>query len=459
MRLMKNSIDEIKEGWDKVLSNISQKVNKPIYEGMIKSIFPINSKDNYLELRVSNDFAKDVLTSRYTDHFQDALKETFNEDYDIEFVVQKDESKEYVYKEDIKVLPQVETQESDNNHSSNNNLNLYNNLNTKYTFESFVIGNHNRFSNAAAQRVAESPGKAYNPLFIYGGVGLGKTHLMHAIGNYMMENSPDVKVAYLSSERFTNELINSIKDDKMIEFKNRYRNIDLLLIDDIQFIEGKERTQEEFFHTFNTLHDAGKQIVISSDRPPKEISALEDRLRSRFEMGLLTDVQPPDFETRIAILKKKAEMEGIAVSDEVLHYIAGAFKDNVRELEGAFIRVIAHASLMNSPTTVSLAKTILGREPSKELTLDDIQNAVADFYGIMAEDLKSNIKTKEITWARHVAMYISRDRTKYALQRISLAFGRKDHTTVLHAYEKVKSMTQTDPEIKVEIQKIIDKLN
>ncbi|MFN8576909.1 MAG: chromosomal replication initiator protein DnaA [Candidatus Sericytochromatia bacterium] len=456
---MKNSIDEIKEGWDKVLSNISQKVNKPIYEGMIKSIFPINSKDNYLELRVSNDFAKDVLTSRYTDHFQDALKETFNEDYDIEFVVQKDESKEYVYKEDIKVLPQVETQESDNNHSSNNNLNLYNNLNTKYTFESFVIGNHNRFSNAAAQRVAESPGKAYNPLFIYGGVGLGKTHLMHAIGNYMMENSPDVKVAYLSSERFTNELINSIKDDKMIEFKNRYRNIDLLLIDDIQFIEGKERTQEEFFHTFNTLHDAGKQIVISSDRPPKEISALEDRLRSRFEMGLLTDVQPPDFETRIAILKKKAEMEGIAVSDEVLHYIAGAFKDNVRELEGAFIRVIAHASLMNSPTTVSLAKTILGREPSKELTLDDIQNAVADFYGIMAEDLKSNIKTKEITWARHVAMYISRDRTKYALQRISLAFGRKDHTTVLHAYEKVKSMTQTDPEIKVEIQKIIDKLN
>lgn len=459
MRLMKNSIDEIKEGWDKVLSNISQKVNKPIYEGMIKSIFPINSKDNYLELRVSNDFTKDVLSSKYTEHFHDALKETFNEDYDIEFVVQRDENKEYVYKEDIKVLPQVETQESDNNHSSNNNLNIYNNLNTKYTFESFVIGNHNRFSNAAAQRVAESPGKAYNPLFIYGGVGLGKTHLMHAIGNYMMEHSPDVKVAYLSSERFTNELINSIKDDKMIEFKNRYRNIDLLLIDDIQFIEGKERTQEEFFHTFNTLHDAGKQIVISSDRPPKEISALEDRLRSRFEMGLLTDVQPPDFETRIAILKKKAEMEKITVSDEVLHYIAGAFKDNVRELEGAFIRVIAHASLMNSPTTVSLAKTILGREPSKEITLEDIQNAVADFYGIMAEDLKSNIKTKEITWARHVAMYISRDRTKYALQRISLAFGRKDHTTVLHAYEKVKSMTQTDQEIKAEIQKIVDKLS
>ncbi|RYX92014.1 chromosomal replication initiator protein DnaA, partial [bacterium] len=336
--------------------------------------------------------------------------------------------------------------------------NIYNNLNSKYTFESFVIGNHNRFSNAAAQRVAESPGKAYNPLFIYGGVGLGKTHLMHAIGNYMLQKSKDVKVSYLSSERFTNELINSIRDDKMIEFRNRYRNIDLLLIDDIQFIEGKERTQEEFFHTFNTLHDEGKQIVISSDRPPKEISTLEDRLRSRFEMGLLTDVQPPDFETRIAILKKKAEMESIDVSDEVLHYIAGAFKDNVRELEGAFIRVIAHASLMNSPTTVSLAKTILGREPSREITIDDIQSAVADFYGIMPEDLKSNIKTREITWARHVAMYISRDRTKYALQRISLAFGRKDHTTVLHAYEKVKSIMQTEPEMHTEIQKIIDKI-
>lgn len=460
MKLMKNSIDEIKENWDKVLENISQKVNKPIYEGMIKSIFPINSKDNQLELRVTNDFTKDLLSSKYTEHFHDAVKETFNEDYQIEFVVQKEEIKEYIYKEDIKSVPVHNESESNNsNTQSNSNLNIYNNLNTKYTFESFVVGNHNRFSNAAAQRVAESPGKAYNPLFIYGGVGLGKTHLMHAIGNYMIEHSQDVKVAYLSSERFTNELINSIKDDKMIEFKNRYRNIDLLLIDDIQFIENKERTQEEFFHTFNTLHDAGKQIVISSDRPPKEISALEDRLRSRFEMGLLTDVQPPDFETRIAILKKKAEIEAINVSDDVLHYIAGAFKDNVRELEGAFIRVIAHASLMNSPTTVSLAKTILGREPSKEITLEDIQNAVADFYGIMPEDLKSNIKTKEITWARHVAMYISRDRTKYALQRISLAFGRKDHTTVLHAYEKVKSLMQTELETKNEIQKIIDKLS
>lgn len=461
LKSMKNSIDEIKENWDKVLDNISQKVNKPVYEGMIKSTFPLNSTNNLISLRVSNDFTKDLLTSKYTEHFHDALKEAFNEDYQIEFVVQQDEvTKEYTYKEDIKVLPtQAPTPEAPVAVQNNGQNNIYNNLNTKYTFESFVIGNHNRFSNAAAQRVAESPGKAYNPLFIYGGVGLGKTHLMHAIGNFMIERNNEVKVAYLSSERFTNELINSIKDDKMIEFKNRYRNIDLLLIDDIQFIEGKERTQEEFFHTFNTLHDAGKQIVISSDRPPKEISALEDRLRSRFEMGLLTDVQPPDFETRIAILKKKAEMESIDVSDEVLHYIAGAFKDNVRELEGAFIRVIAHASLMNSPTTVSLAKTILGREPSKEITLDDIQNAVADFYGIMAEDLKSNIKTKEITWARHVAMYISRDRTKYALQRISLAFGRKDHTTVLHAYEKVKTMMQSEPEINNEVQKIIEKLS
>ena len=454
---MKNDIDEIKENWNKVLENISHKVNTPVYDGMIKHTFPSEIRNNNLVLKAPNEFTKDVLSSKYIEHFLDALEETFKEEFEINFIIQ-DESKDYVYKEEIKMVytPEGEKLIDSNGQSVST---VYNNLNAKYTFESFVIGNHNRFSNAAAQRVAESPGKTYNPLFIYGGVGLGKTHLMHAIGNYMLEKDKDVKVAYLSSEKFANELINSIRDNKTIEFKNRYRNIDLLLIDDIQFIEGKERTQEEFFHTFNTLHEEGKQIVISSDRPPKEISTLEDRLRSRFEMGLLADVQSPDFETRIAILKKKAGTENIEVADDVLFYIAGAFKDNVRELEGAFNTVIAHASLMNTPTTVGLAKTILGREPSREITLEDIQNAVADFYGIMSDDLKSNIKTREITWARHVAMYISREKTKYALQKISSAFGRKDHTTVLHAYEKVKSVIQSEPELSREIQKIIDSIN
>lgn len=450
---MKNGIEEIKENWSKVLDKLSQKVNKPTYEGLVKSTFPVSVEDNTLIISTPSEFIKDILKPRYSEHFKDATKEIYLDDYDIEFVVkqQEEEPSEKVNGNgDKKIGQQIPQPSGPIPHN--------NTLNSKYTFETFVIGNHNRFSNAAAQRVAESPGKAYNPLFIYGGVGLGKTHLMHAVGNYMIAQSRDVKVAYVSSEKFTNDLINSIKDDKMIEFKNRYRNIDLLLIDDIQFIEGKERTQEEFFHTFNALYDEGKQIVISSDRPPKEISDIEERLRSRFEMGLLTDVQPPDFETRIAILKKKAEIENIDVSDDVLHYIASAFKDNVRELEGALIRVIAHASLNNIPTTVNSARIILGREPSKEITLEGIQNAVADFYGIMAEDLRSNIKTKEITWARHVAMYISRDRTKFALQKIGLAFGRKDHTTVIHAYDKVKGLIQTDTEMNNEIQKIIDTL-
>jgi chromosomal replication initiator protein len=281
---------------------------------------------------------------------------------------------------------------------------------------------------------------------------------MHSVGNQMIKNSPNVKIAYISSERFTNELINSIKDDKMSDFKNKYRNIDLLLIDDIQFITGKERTQEEFFHTFNSLYEDGKQIIISSDRPPKEISALEDRLRSRFEMGLITDIQAPDFETRIAILKKKCEIENIEVSDEILHYIASIFKDNVRELEGALIRVTAYAQLINTEANVNLARTILGKEPIKEVSLEDIQNTVAKFYGIEVEDLLSNLKTKEITWARHIAMYISRDLTKAPFQKIGMAFKRKDHTTVMHAIEKVKNLVQNDPSINKEVQNVIESL-
>jgi chromosomal replication initiator protein len=440
----------MKQQWDKVLEKIATKINKPTYEAWVKPTFPISMENNVLTISTPNDFAKDWLDARYKEHFRDAIKEVSEATVEIDFIVQEQEvtlPEDKVKKEVTKKAPV----------STNNGY--YNNLNAKYTFNSFVIGNHNRFANAAAQRVAESPGHAYNPLFIYGGVGLGKTHLMHSIGNQMIANNKDTKVAYLSSERFTNELINSIKDDKMIEFRNRYRSTDLLLIDDIQFLEGKERTQEEFFHTFNALYDEGKQIVISSDRLPKDINMLEDRLRSRFEMGLLTDVQPPDFETRIAILKKKSEIENMNVSDDVLHYIANAFKDNVRELEGAFIRVMAYASLTNIPTTVNLARTILGREPSKELTLEGIQKAVASFYGIEVEDLISNIKTKEITWARHVAMYIARDMTKFALQRISLAFGRKDHTTVIHAFEKVKNLAQNDPELNSDIQKIIDTID
>lgn len=443
------NIKEIKNNWSEVLNIISQKVNSNIYESMIKKAFPLSVENDTLIISTPNEFVCNYLENRYKEQFFDSIKEALKEEFKLNFVVLEEKNNEEVKKEHKKNINVV---------INPNISNSYNNLNEKYTFETFVVGNHNRFANAAAIKVAESPGKVYNPLFIYGDVGLGKTHLMHSVGNQMIKNFSNVKVAYISSERFTNELINSIKDDKMIEFRNKYRNIDLLLIDDIQFITGKERTQEEFFHTFNSLYEEGKQIIISSDRPPKEISALEDRLRSRFEMGLITDIQAPDFETRIAILKKKCELENIEVSDEILHYIASIFKDNVRELEGALIRVTAYAQLINTEANVNLAKTILGREPLREVSLEDIQKAVAKFYGIEIEDLLSNLKTKEITWARHIAMYISRDLTKAPFQKISTAFKRKDHTTVMHAIEKIKNLVQNDSSIHKEVQSVIESI-
>ncbi len=317
-------------------------------------------------------------------------------------------------------------------------------LNPKYTFETFVVGNHSRFAHAAAIAVAENPAKAYNPLFIYGGVGLGKTHLMHAIGHHMLARNPHTKVAYLSSEKFTNELINSIKEDRMPEFRTRYRNIDLLLIDDIQFIEGKGRTEEEFFHTFNALYEAGKQIVLSSDRPPKDLKALEDRLRSRFEWGLLSDIQTPDLETRMAILKKKADSDMLDVDDQVIAYIATAYQNNVRELEGAFIRVMAYASLTGVTPTVDLAMQVLGVAQRKPVTIARIREIVGDHFHLSEAELVGQRRTKEVSWARQIAMYLSRELTDSSLPTIGAEFGGRDHTTVLHAWDKVHKLLATD---------------
>ncbi len=316
-------------------------------------------------------------------------------------------------------------------------------LNPKYTFDSFVIGNSNRFAHAASLAVAESPAKAYNPLFIYGGVGLGKTHLMHAIGHYILNNNPKSQVVYVSSEKFTNELINSIKDDKNVEFRNKYRNIDILLVDDIQFIAGKERTQEEFFHTFNALYEANKQIIISSDRPPKEIPTLEDRLRSRFEWGLIADIQAPDFETRMAILKKKADVEKLNIPNEVMVYIATKIKSNIRELEGALIRIVAFSSLTNKEISVDLAsealKDIISSKQTRQVTIDIIQEVVANYYNLKIEDLKSARRTRNIAFPRQIAMYLSRKLTDMSLPKIGEEFGGRDHTTVIHAYEKISN--------------------
>jgi chromosomal replication initiator protein len=317
-------------------------------------------------------------------------------------------------------------------------------LNPKYTFETFVIGSSNRFAHAAAVAVAEAPAKAYNPLFIYGESGLGKTHLLHAIGHYATSLFNGQRVRYVSSEEFTNDFINSIRDDKAGAFQRRYRDVDILLVDDIQFLENKERTQEEFFHTFNTLHNANKQIVISSDRPPKQLSTLEDRLRNRFEWGLITDVQPPDLETRIAILRKKAAQERLAAPAEVLEYIASKIQSNIRELEGALIRVTAFASLNRQVVSLDLAvivlKDLISDQSGPEITAATIMAATAAYFGLSMEDLCGSSRSRVLVTARQIAMYLCRELTDLSLPKIGQTFGGRDHTTVMHADRKIRSL-------------------
>jgi chromosomal replication initiator protein len=328
-------------------------------------------------------------------------------------------------------------------------------LNPRYTFDGFVVGSSNQFAQAACQAVAELPSRAYNPLFIYGGVGLGKTHLLHAVGHQVLRLFPGLRVIYLSSERFTNELISAIRYDRTAEFRARYRNIDLLLIDDIQFISGKERTQEEFFHTFNDLYEARKQIVVSSDCSPKDIPEIEERLRSRFEWGLIADIQPPDFETRVAILKKKAALERLRLTDDAAYLIASRIKANVRELEGSLTRMTAFCALTGREMTVDLAQEVLadlwGAE-ERIITVEQLQRKVSDFFGVKLVDLKAKTRTKAVAFPRQVAMYMSRRLTHASLAEIGRAFGGKDHTTVLHAVNKIQGLLQQDPELRKTIE-------
>ena len=329
---------------------------------------------------------------------------------------------------------------------------------SRYTFDKFVIGPTNQFAAAAARMVADAPASRWNPLFIYGGVGLGKTHLLHAVGHQSTRLFPGMSVAYLSSERFTNELINAIRYDRTAEFRARYRTIDLLLIDDIQFISGKERTQEEFFHTFNDLYESRKQIIVSSDSSPKDIPEIEERLRSRFEWGLIADIQPPDFETRVAILKKKAAIERVRVPDDVAYLIASRIKSNIRELEGSLTRMIAFCALTGREMSVDLAQEVLGElwgEEEKVITIDQIQRKVCDFFGIKVSDLKAQNRTKAVAFPRQIAMYLSRQLTHASLSEVGRAFGGKDHTTVLHAVDKVQTLLQDDPKLRKTIDGLI----
>ncbi|WP_373600168.1 chromosomal replication initiator protein DnaA [Paraclostridium bifermentans] len=431
--------------WDKTLQLIKGELSPPSFNAFFKQIKPLQIQSNTIILLVPNDFTKGILEDRYLTLIESSVNQLSLKKYDIKFVLSENE---------VKGLDKDQTIEEDKKSKKN-----YPNLNPKYTFDTFVIGNSNRFAHAACVAVAEAPARAYNPLFLYGGVGLGKTHLMHAIGHHIMEQKKDPKVVYVSSEKFTNELINSIKDDRNEEFRNKYRNVDVLLIDDIQFIAGKERTQEEFFHTFNSLHEANKQIIISSDRPPKEIPTLEDRLRSRFEMGLITDIQAPDFETRMAILRKKAQMEDIDVPNEVTVYIAKNIKSNIRELEGALTRVVAYSSLTNRTISFELAsealKDIITTSKHEEITVNRIKEKVASIFPVKMEDFNSKKRTRSISYPRQIAMYLSRELTDLSLPKIGEEFGGRDHTTVIHAHDKISKDIENDEDFKEKINKII----
>lgn len=439
--------------WQQVLSIIQTKLSKPSFDTWMKSTKASVFTDSSIVICAPTLFAKEWLETRYAKMIKDTVFEFLGKQVEVQFVLEE---------QDPHLLPNpapAVKQHVDLHNTKSDNSSM---LNPKYIFDTFVIGTGNRFAHAASLAVAEAPAKAYNPLFLYGGVGLGKTHLMHAIGHYILEHKPESRVIYITSEKFMNEFINSIRDSSGETFRNKYRNIDILLIDDIQFLAGKEQTQEEFFHTFNALHEERKQIVISSDRPPKEIPTLEERLRSRFEWGLMTDIQPPDLETRIAILRKKAKSENLDIPNEAMIYIANQIDTNIRELEGALIRVVAYSSLINEDITTHLAaealKDIVPSGRSKAITIHDIQQHVGEYFGMRLEDFKARKRTKSIAFPRQIAMYLSRELTDLSLPKIGESFGGRDHTTVIHAHDKIARSIKEDQELQSVINKIAEKI-
>ncbi|MBD9220157.1 chromosomal replication initiator protein DnaA [Anaerotignum sp. MSJ-24] len=424
---------DLTELWQKSLEILRQEIAPVSFETWIVPIKPIAVSNSTVILKIDDSFIKNTVETKYYNLIENTIKHLMGSNYKIAIT-----ETENINTEEKAQSNKPEKQKSE----------FESNLNPKYVFSTFVVGNSNRLAHAAALAVAESPATAYNPFFLYGGVGLGKTHLMHSIAHYILENNPNAKVLYVSCEKFTNELINSIRDDKNEEFRRKYRNIDVLLIDDIQFISQKERTQEEFFHTFNALYDAHKQIIISSDRPPKEIKTLEERLRSRFEWGLIADINPPDYETRIAILKKKAENDNIVVNDEVYEYIAKNIVSNIRELEGALTRVVAYSQLTQEKISKSLAenalKDIFSDQAAIEVTPDRIQEVVAAYYNIRPEDITGSKRSSNIAYPRQIAMYLTRRMLDISLPKIGESFGGRDHTTVIHAINKIDDNLKKD---------------
>ena len=436
--------------WDDVLSCLRERVSEQNFELWFRPT-ALASEDHVsrvLSVQVPNRHFQYWLTQNYSEVIDEAIRGLGYEGYSVRFLPQGRRVEKPAGRGVDLNEPCADAQECS--------------LNRKNTFGRFVVGNSNQFAHAAALAVAEQPSKAYNPLFIYGGVGLGKTHLMHAIGHYIKSRSPDIRLQYMSSERFMNELINSIRYDKTIQFRQKYRGIDVLLMDDVQFLAGKERTQEEFFHTFNALYDSQKQIVISSDSVPRGIPTLQERLRSRFEWGLIADIQVPDLETKVAILRKKAELEEVDLPDDVTFFIAQNIRSNVRELEGSLIRLVAYCSLTGEPITLTLAERVLktiAEQNLRVISAGQIQQVVAEYFSLKTSELKAKNNSRRVVHPRQIAMYLCREMTDDSLPQIGRAFGGKHHTTVLHSVRKIKKLRSKDLRVNQTINQLIDKIH
>ena len=464
IRILKSS----SQLWEGALAILEKKLPQPSFESWIKPVKLLEIDDREIVLAVQNDFMR-TMVANYKTQILSAFQELLDtsEPLSLRVETQQDlEPSSYtssianIQPETTKVTSVTIAQAT--RPAPRSDSAILSALNPRFTFANFVVGSNSRFCHSAAHAVAQKPGQAYNPLFMYGGVGLGKTHIMQAIGHEIIASSPHLQVRYISCERFTNDLVTSIREDRMVDFRKRYRQVDVLLVDDIQFIEGKESTQEEFFHTFNALRDLGKQVVLSSDRPPKALSHLTERLRSRFEWGLIADIQLPDLETRIAILQKKAILEQMTVSDDVLEFIASTSTKNIREMEGALISAYAYSNLMGAPMDLRTVQDALqrGGAPIKKtvLSLETIINAVADAYKVEPSELRSSKRSQDITIARHVAMYLSYEIGKFSYPRIGEAFGNRKHTSILYAYQRIEKLISEDPELASMVSMISKKL-
>ena len=450
--------------WIRILDALEKKINRHSYDTWLKPTRYSHATGKVIYVRVPTPEFRHI-EEKYADLIQEALDNLNLEFQDVKFVTPEDDPAATPVRHDGGLIPPAPAQAHAPSaavaHQARFDWDGAAQLNPRYTFDAFVIGAGNQFAHAASLAVAERPSKAYNPLFLYGGVGMGKTHLMQAIGHEIKRRQPQMAICYLSSEKFTNEMINSLRYDKMTSFRDKFRNVDVLLIDDIQFLAQKERTQEEFFHTFNALHESMKQIVIASDRPPKELAEIEDRLRSRFEWGLIADIQPPDLETKVAILQKKAEQERVTLPTDVALYIASNIRSNVRELEGALIRLIAHSSLIGAEITLPYTQQVLKNfidSQARKVTIEAIQKSVAEQFGLKLVEIKAKNNSRAIVYPRQIAMYLAKQLTEASLPEIGRQFGGKHHTTVLHSVEKIDESRKSDKDLNRLLNKLTETL-